>query len=250
MLSLNILFPVLNEEKRLERGIEQTCTYVLNHLACDYRLTIVDNGSTDRTEEISQELCKKYPFVSYLKTEDKGVGAAFRAGVAENQSDLVGYMDIDLSTDLAHVSEMCQIFETREDVEIVNASRLSKKSKTVGRKWYRNLTSHGLAFLVRTIFGIEATDIICGFKFFRKATAERLVKETTIDNGWFYMIEMLIRAYYDGIFIYELPVVWQDDYDTTVHVGRLIMYYIRNIYRLKKHGLAVRTCMENVSMSQ
>lgn len=234
MLSVNILFPVLNEEKRLERGIERTCRYMQEHFHCEYMLTIVDNGSEDRTAAISRRLCEKYPYVSYIKTMEKGVGTAVREGVRQNRADIVGYMDIDLSTDLSHLSDMYGIFETREDIEIVNASRLNRESDTTGRKWYRNLTSHGLAFLVRTVFGVSATDVICGFKFFRKEAIRELMEETAVDNGWFYIIEMLIRAERRGMGIFELPVVWADDYNTTVHVKKLVPYYLKRIFRLKK----------------
>jgi len=234
MLSLNILFPVLNEERRLLNGIETTCRYMQEHFICNYTLTIIDNGSTDKTEEISQKLCDKYSFVHYIKTNQKGVGIAFKTGIEKNDADIVGYMDIDLSTDIRHLSDMYSVFSTKEDIEIVNASRLNKRSNTQGRKWYRNITSHGLAFLIRTIFHTKATDVICGFKFFRKNTAERLINETIPDNGWFYIIELLIRAERDNISIYELPVTWVDDYDTTVHVKKLVIYYLKKIYALKK----------------
>lgn len=238
MLSVNILFPVLNEERRLERGVEQTCRYMQGHFEGGYTLTIVDNGSTDRTAEISRELCEKYPCVSYIRTPEKGVGTAIREGVRQNRADIVGYMDIDLSTNISHISDMYRIFETREDVEIVNASRLNKDSNTVGRKWYRNITSHGLAFLVRTVFGVSATDVICGFKFFRKEAIAKLMEEAADDNGWFYLIELLVRAERRGMVVCELPVVWMDDYDTTVHVKKLIIYYLRQIAGLKKRLLA------------
>lgn len=234
MLSINILFPVLNEEKRLKKGIEKTCRYMQENFLCDYQLTIIDNGSTDHTEVIGRGLSEKYPFVSYVKIREKGVGAALREGVRSNQADIVGYMDIDLSTDIRHLSDMYRVFEKRRDIDIVNASRLNRKSKTVGRKWYRNITSHGLAFLIRAMFGVESTDVICGFKFFRKKAVEKLVERTTVDNGWFYVIELLIRAEYDGMGIYELPVRWKDDYNTTVHVKKLIIYYIQRIFRLKR----------------
>ncbi len=238
MLSVNILFPVLNEERRLERGIGQTCRYMREHFEGGYTLTIVDNGSMDRTTEISRELCEKYPCVSYMRTLEKGVGTAIREGVRQNRADIVGYMDIDLSTNISHISDMYRIFETRGDVDIVNASRLNKESDTVGRKWYRNITSHGLAFLVRTVFGVSATDVICGFKFFRKEAIAKLMKEAADDNGWFYLIELLVRAEQRGMVIYELPVVWMDDYDTTVHVKKLIIYYLEQIVGLKKRLLA------------
>lgn len=238
MLSINILFPVLNEERRLERGIEQACLYMREHFDCKYTLTIVDNGSTDRTSEISGKLCEKHPCVSYIRTPEKGVGIAIREGVKQNQSDIVGYMDIDLSTDIRHLSDMYRIFETQEYIDIVNASRLNKGSNTVGRKWYRNITSHGLAFIVRKVFGVSATDVICGFKFFRKDAIAKLMDETADDNGWFYIIELLIRAERRGMKIYELPVVWMDDYDTTVHVKKLIIYYLKKIADLKKRLMA------------
>lgn len=234
MLSLNILFPVFNEEKRIIRGIEATSQYLLENFSCEYEITIIDNGSTDKTEEISYSLCEKYPFVHYIKIDEKGVGAAFRAGIKCNSYDIVGYMDIDLSTDIKYLEVMYDIFLHKSDVQIINASRLNKNSVVIGRKWYRNLTSHGLAFLIRINFGIKATDIICGFKFFRKLVAEQLIRETEEDNGWFYIIEMLIRADKKNIKIHELPVRWVDDYNTTVQVEKIVAYYINRIIDLKK----------------
>ena len=234
MLSLNILFPVFNEEKRLRKGIEVTCRYLEEHFQCPYLLTIIDNGSTDLTEEISHCLCTQYNYVRYIKTLEKGVGIAFRTGIETNSADIVGYMDIDLSTDLSHLSDMYEIFCKQPEVEIVNASRWNKKSDTQGRKWYRNFTSHGWVFVLKWAFGIKATDAICGFKFFRKETVEMLVKEAQPDNGWFYVIELLIRAERKNTLIYELPVHWVDDYNTTVHVKRLVVYYLKKIFHLKK----------------
>lgn len=248
MLSLNILFPVLNEEKRIKKGIETTCSYLEKHFQCSYCVTIIDNGSTDQTESLARELCKRYPYIHYIKTKEKGVGIAFQTGVRQNQADLVGYMDIDLSTDICHLTDMYEIFSSQPEIEMVNASRWNKRSNTEGRKWYRNLTSHGLVFLLKCFFGIKSTDAICGFKFFRKPTVDLLVQETEPDNGWFYVIEMLIRAERRGTRIYELPVHWTDDYNTTVHVKKLILYYLKKMLHLKKvfreerrnHGTATK----------
>ena len=234
MLSLNILFPVLNEERRLERGIETTLAYLERNFNSPYVLTIVDNGSTDKTCEISRVLCERHEQVHYIRTEQKGVGVAFQAGAAQSSADITGYMDIDLSTDIAHLSEMYEIFEKESDVQIVNASRHNKKSKVTGRKWYRTITSRGLIFLVRLVFKVKSTDVICGFKFFRKGALTKLIKETASDNGWFYIIELLIRAERMGMNIRELPVRWQDDLDTTVNVKKTTVDYIKKIITLKR----------------
>lgn len=233
-LQINILFPVLNERLRLENGIERSMQYLRENVDIPYSLTILDNGSEDETPEIGRRLAEKYPEVSYVRVGAKGVGVAFRKGVELNQASLVGYMDIDLSTDIRYLGRTIQMFREDESLQYVNASRFSKESNTQGRKWYRKITSRGLIFLLKAVFHMKATDAICGFTFMRKETAKELVAESSQDNGWFYMIELLLRAERKGIVICDMPVEWQEDYNTTVKVFRTIRNYLIQICRLKK----------------
>ncbi|MBT9797775.1 glycosyltransferase [Hungatella hathewayi] len=232
-MELNIIFPVLNEELRLKTGIENTVFYLQNSLpevTCE--LTIVDNGSTDKTAEIANALCACYSNVKYLSIKERGVGAAFRAGVNLNTRDIVGYMDIDLSTDLHHLSEVINIFLDNSNVEIVNATRYSKDSTLLGRKWYRNFISYVLIFLLKLVFHMEASDAICGFKFFKKAAAEQLIEESSQETGWFFIIELLLRAEKNGYHIKELPVKWTFEAHTKVKILKVTKNYLRQIWRL------------------
>ena len=68
----------------------------------------------------------------------------------------------------------------------------------------------------------------------RKETAKRLVEASGNDNGWFYTIEFLLRAERMGIRILDLPVEWQEDYNTTVKVWKTVKNYLIQMYRLKK----------------
>ena len=97
VLSINLLFPVLNERLRLENGIERSMAYLKENVTIPYQLTILDNGSEDETPEIGKALAAKYPEVSYVRVGERGVGVAFRKGISINPCNLVGYMDIDLS---------------------------------------------------------------------------------------------------------------------------------------------------------
>ena len=235
MKSLNILFPVYNEEKRLTNGIEKTVDYLENYGKAEYVLTIVDNASNDRTEEIAGKLCKRYDRVRYIRISEKGVGAAFRAGVSENTCDIVGYMDVDLATDIRHLSEMYELFCGNEHIDMVNASRWSKDSDTSGRKAYRNVTSLGLVFLLKLVFKMHASDAICGFKFFDRNSLGNLMKDASTENGWFYMIELLLRAEYEGYVIKELPVKWEDDSkNSKVNVVKVVANYLQRIVLLKR----------------
>ncbi len=232
--SINLLFPVLNERLRLRSGIERSLEYLRENVTIPYSLTILDNGSDDETPEIGRELAKKYPEVTYVRVGERGVGVAFRKGIELNESDIVGYMDIDLSTDLKYLGKTIELFQAKPELQYVNGSRFSKESDTKGRKWYRKITSMGLVFLLKTIFHMKATDALCGFTFLRKEEAEQLVRESSNDNGWFYTVEFLIRAERDGMVIYDMPVEWQEDYNTTVKVFKTIRNYLVQIHKLHK----------------
>ena len=86
-LSINLLFPVLNERLRLENGIERSMEYLRKNVTIPYQLTILDNGSDDETPEIGMALDKKYPEVSYVRVGERGVGVAFRKGIELNECD-------------------------------------------------------------------------------------------------------------------------------------------------------------------
>lgn len=233
-MKINILFPVLNEHIRLERGIRKTIEYCEKNIKVPYHLTIIDNGSEDDTPEIGRKLADEFAQVEYVRLEQRGVGIAFRKGVELNQAEIVGYMDIDLSTDIHYLNDMVKIFEDNSQIQYVNATRFSGRSHTTGRKWYRQITSRGLLIILKSVLHMKATDAICGFTFVRKDVAERLVQECSVDNGWFYMIEFLLRAERDGMDILDMPVEWVEDYDTTVNVWKTIKNYIRNIVQLKR----------------
>ncbi len=232
--SINLLFPVLNERLRLQKGIETTIAYVREQVTIPCKLTILDNGSEDETPEIGKKLEEAYPEVTYVRVGERGVGVAFRKGIELNDCDIVGYMDIDLSTDLKYLGKTIEMFQQDPELQYVNGTRFSKESDTKGRKWYRKITSMGLVFLLKTIFHMKATDALCGFTFLRKEEAEQLVAESSQDNGWFYTVEFLLRAERDGMKICDMPVEWQEDYNTTVKVFKTIKNYVIQIHRLRK----------------
>ena len=231
-MMLTIIFPVLNERLRLESGITRTVEYLEDISFSDYEIIIVDNGSEDETPQIAEALCRKYGHVQYERISIRGVGAAFRRGVELSRGEVVGYMDIDLSTNIKHLGEAIHIFKNRPEVEYINGSRFAKESDTRGRKWYRKITSQGLLVLLKLFLRMKSTDAICGFTFVRRETALSLVEGCSQDNGWFYMIEFLLRAEKRGVKVLDYPVEWQEDYNTTVKVFKTVCNYLVQIARL------------------
>lgn len=240
-MTITIIFPVLNERLRLQKGVTRTVEYLERIGFKDYEIIIVDNGSEDETPLIARELCAKYDKVIYERIEVRGVGAAFRRGVKLSRGDVVGYMDIDLSTNIKHLGEAIHIFQTRPEVAYLNGSRFARESDTRGRKWYRKITSQGLLILLKLFLGMKSTDAICGFTFVRRKTAISLIKGCSRERGWFYMIEFLLRAEKRGVNILDYPVEWQEDYNTTVKIFKTICNYMVQIgklfveFNIKKH---------------
>ena len=233
-MTITLLFPVLNEHLRLQKGIETCLDYCRTNLDVPFEMVIVDNGSDDDTPEIARELSNKYSEVLYRRLEERGVGIAFKTGINECSSDIVGYMDIDLSTDLKYLTKTLELFKNDDSLMYVNGSRFSKDSNTQGRKWYRKITSAGLVFILKHHLGMKSSDALCGFTFLRTSFAKELVSKCSDDHGWFYTVEMLLRAERMGAKIEEIPVEWVEDYNTTVKVFKTIKNYLVQISKLKK----------------
>lgn len=97
---IDIVLPVYNEEAAITNCVYTICAFMSLH-AYDWRITIADNGSTDKTAEISQDLAIRMSTrVSSLRIEQKGRGGALRAAWEACEGDVVCYMDADLSTGL------------------------------------------------------------------------------------------------------------------------------------------------------
>src|SRR5215475_6440160 len=103
---IQVTFPVLNEEDQLASSIERTVAFCNAYSIALHEVCIADNGSTDRTPEIGRALAGRYDHLSYLRVGKRGFGLALKSAWDKTDADFVGYMDIDLATDLRHLKEV------------------------------------------------------------------------------------------------------------------------------------------------
>lgn len=232
--NFQVTIPVLNEEKRLEKGIRETFTFFQQNKKKNWYVEIADNGSTDRTEEIAQSLVQEYkPYLTYRKIPQKGVGLAIRHSWQGSNKDIVGYMDVDLATDLKHLLEVESVFQNKQ-AEIVNGSRLLPGATVEGRTLIREITSRALNGILHVLLKVQFSDAMIGFKFFQRKIALELLEETPVIPDWFVSAELLIRAEWKGYKIYEIPVHWVDEPNSKVNIPKLAKQYLGHIQRLKK----------------
>lgn len=231
-LSIDIVIPVLNEEKRLLNGIQNSINFLRKHASFSYKIIIADNGSTDRTKQIAEQLADNFKEVEYISTPKKGVGLALQTAWNESEADIVGYMDVDLSTDLSHLNEMYLTFQ-ESNCDIVTGSRLKSESEVTNRKLIRTITSKGFNFLMRLICGVHITDGMCGFKFIKLDSFKKISQYGLKTEGWFFCAEMLIKASWLKMKIIEIPVIWTDDLDSKVKILKLSYNYLKELLRLR-----------------
>lgn len=133
---LEISIPVLNEEKTLFQNVEKALDFLsgknLENAGYSFRISIADNGSTDATLEEANKLLLKHPdSVRLVSVSRRGVGLALKRSWGTSNADIVGYMDLDLATDLSHISQVVDAMKNGAD--IAYGSRLSRGSKVVNR---------------------------------------------------------------------------------------------------------------------
>lgn len=230
---IEITLPVLNERQSLRGQVVRLIDYLRDVSPSDvFSIVIADNGSTDGTDQVAQALVREFDNIRFIRLEAPGVGSALQASWTSSAADVVGYMDLDLATDLRHFNEVLLLLSD-EGVEVVNASRLKPGAQVSGRRPLRELSSRSLNALLRLVFETRISDAMCGFKFARRELVPDALAHGATSSGWFFAAEFLIVLESRGKRIVEIPVSWQDDRSSKVKILRLSTEYLKAIRRLK-----------------
>lgn len=233
---IEITIPVLNEERTLRRNITQLRGYLdreLAHLG-PIHVVVADNGSTDSTFAEATAAASELGQVRVLSVGERGVGRALKASWGSSSADVIGYMDLDFSTDLGHVGPALSLLLDQDGPPVLTGTRLKPGARVIGRSLKREVTSRAFNRIVKTYFGTTFTDGMCGFKFLRRDVLPELLAGGAQSDGWFFSTELLVVAEHRGLPVHELPVHWTDDGDSHVKIGTLSREYLRDMRQLKR----------------
>ena len=226
---VEIVVPVHDEQRVLQESVWRLHRYLSLHLPMEWRITIVDNASTDGTLAIAEGLAGSLSDVGVLHLDRKGRGLALKAAWSESTAQVLAYLDVDLSTDLDGLAPLiAPLLSGHSDVAI--GTRLSRTSRVV-RGTKREFISRSYNGIVRTVLSTSFTDAQCGFKAITREAAERLLPLVR-DDGWFFDTELLVLAERSGLRIHEVPVDWTDDPDSRVDIRRTAIEDLKGIWRL------------------
>jgi glycosyltransferase involved in cell wall biosynthesis len=241
---LNITFPVLNEESQLEESMIRTVRFCENHNLENIEICIADNGSTDRTEVIGRHVESRMKKVKYLRIPKRGFGLALKTSWALTQADYVGYMDLDLSTNLKHLSEVYELIQTTDKIDLILGSRLKSGATVEKRTLLREITSRSFNCWLQLNLNVGFTDGMCGFKFIERNFYEHIAARFEFTDEWFFATELAVRVEWMGGRVLDLPIHWIDDANSksSAQLFRLIKQYAIGIERLRQEKKSRFAC--------
>jgi len=218
-MHLSVIVPAYNEESCLEKNIIEYLNY-LHKLSFGSELIIVNDGSTDSTGKIADNLAQIYDTVRAMHLEkNQGKGAAVRAGLRRAQGKYRLFLDADSSTSIDHLEKTWDLLE--KGAGLVIGSRSKRDAENTEQKITQPLWKRfcGLAGnrLIRSLTDCDIKDTQCGFKILTEAAARDIVPEMTI-NGFAFDLEMLMLAKKYGHNTAIIPVNWVNSPDSKVKI--------------------------------
>ena len=207
-ISISIVVPVHNEEKRAKRGILRICEYLENK-KFQYEILVAEDGSVDNTVKIIEDLSRNNEKIKLISSIKRlGKGRAISKAIMYAKNDYVAYMDVDLAAD---PSELERLFKKINEYDIAIGSRLLRGDLSpIERPFYRTVTSFFYSKFFQLLFHNSIVDPQCGFKLFRKEIVFELFKDIkTI--GFAFDSEVIIKALSLDLKIIEVPIIWSHE---------------------------------------
>ncbi len=196
--SLSVFFPAWNEEEYVERTVSRA-KVVLDRLADDWEIIIVNDASSDRTREIAEGLGKRDPRVRCVSHEvNQKLGGAMKTGFSSSTKDIVIYSDMDLPFDLDELERALHLMNYLE-ADMICAFRFDRTSE--GPK--RILYSFVYNLLIRELFDVHMKDINFSFKVVHRRVLESIDLKS---EGSFIDAELVVKAIRKGFKVFQMGV--------------------------------------------
>lgn len=197
---LSVFFPAYNEEANIKTTVIKA-TKILPKVAKKWEIIVVNDGSTDKTGEIVEELIKKEPRIRMIThTPNRGYGAAFKTGLYSSRYQLIVFTDADGQFDFAEITKFIEK-QKESGVDIVAGYYLKRAVP-----FYRILISKLVWELpVFLLYGLKMRDIDCGFKLVKKEVIDKIPR-LEAERGPFISTEFLVKAKKAGFKMTEIGV--------------------------------------------
>lgn len=200
-LELSIVMPCLNEAETLETCIRKAKQY-LKEYAVEGEIIIADNGSTDGSQKIAQQLGARV-----IPIAQRGYGSALRGGIEAARGEYIIMGDADDSYDFTQLTPF--LVKLRQGYDLVMGNRFQGGIKPGAMpRLHRFLGNPVLTWVGRLLFASPCGDFHCGLRGFRTQSIQALALQTT---GMEFASEMVVKATLHRLRITEVPTTLSPD---------------------------------------
>lgn len=243
MPKIAIIIPCYNESKRLDT--ERFNTFLQNH--ADVKFFFVDDGSTDATTRILEDIRKLAPGRSEIISifPNKGKAEAVRAGLQESIKDKTtmyhGFLDADLALPLEEFYRLFNILSSTNN-KFIFGSRIKKLGSSIKRNEWRHFLGRFIATIVGLITQVNAYDTQCSAKIFHSDIVP-VFAQRPFRTQWLFDVEIICRMQNDlgelRLIGHEEPLIewtdiqgsklrWLDTFKIMKEIAIIYKYYRSN----------------------
>jgi glycosyltransferase involved in cell wall biosynthesis len=193
---ISVFLPAYNDEATIA-GLVGDALAVLPSLASDFEVIVVDDGSTDSTASVLDELALSNPRVRVIHHEvNRGYGGALRTGFASATKELVFYTDGDGQYDVREMALLRPLLT--EGVDIVNGYKIKRADE-----WRRKALGAAYNRLAHLLFSIPIRDVDCDFRLIRRRAVEQIA---LVSSSGSICVELIHKLHGAGCRFAEVPV--------------------------------------------
>ncbi|MCB9385557.1 MAG: glycosyltransferase family 2 protein [Bryobacterales bacterium] len=205
-MKLSLVIPARNEAGSIQGTVEQFAGR-LEAERIEHEILVVDDGSTDETLEIVDELSRRFPQVRSIVNRGRhGFGRAVRRGLEVFTGDAVAIVMADASDSPDDLVVYYRKLEQGYDCAF--GSRFIKGGAVVDYPAHKLLINRLANHFVRLLFGIRLNDTTNAFKCYRRHVIEGL--QPLISEHFNLTVEMPLKAIIRGYTYAVTPITWRN----------------------------------------
>lgn len=229
----SIIIPCYNEGNKLINNVKKIINYLSEINIHEYELIIVNDGSTDETKDVCEQISNDYNKVKFFSYEkNKGKGEAVRVGIENSLGGYVLFMDADLSTDISAIKNVLNL---KSEFDVIIGSRRNKNTVLAKKQpLIRIIIGKCCSIITNIIIPLNVSDTQCGFKAFEGNFAREMIKRQQL-NGFAFDVEYLYMAKLNNKKITEIGVIWENDEDSKVSLFRSSIRFFSDLFKIRKN---------------
>jgi len=225
-LTLSIVIPAYNEERRLPSTLELILAWLDQGPYRDAEVLVIDDGSNDKTAAVVESRAAAERRLRLIRNPgNRGKGYAIRHGMLKAKGDWILFTDADLSAPIDEFPKLLAAAVGQGAAIAIGSRALDRSLIGVHQSQWREVSGIVFNQIMRMVTGLPFADTQCGFKLFRQDAAQRVFPLQRLD-GFSFDVEDLFVARTLGIHTIEVPVRWNNVEGTKVGVLQGISSFI------------------------